>query len=818
MTADRQSIPDATIAAIVASWSSLHALLPNDQSDVRRRLSDAATAGLHLIVVGPAVDDEPTCRRVAGASADGQTWTASANIAYTDALDVLAPFGIGPGLVAAVGLAAAEWPGLRAHLPANRLLDLVDDQMRRRRSGRVATIDVDPEWVIAIDNESDSPRHRIIESVLTVGAGGVGTRGATEEDDPRSIPLTVLAGVYADQGDAESLLAAPDWTRLDLDPPPVRSTRLLDMRTGVLLREETGARGLPLRTLRFVCVRRPGVAVLSAEASRRRLHTTPPLTPDPQVLAPKRWTATVASDHGGGIDAAVDQRVHIDGGLRTVERIAAFAGDDDKPPDIRGVTSAVRAARSAGVDALLREQRQAWAQRWHSVDIRIPDDPQAQQALRYALFELWSNVDRQDELAVGARGLSGTGYLGHVFWDADIFVAPAMAAVEPATARAMVQYRIHRLDAARRRASAEGRRGARFPWESASTGADVTPHNGRLGDLVTTIRTGSEEEHITADVAWSAVRCAQWAGRDWGPTSGVTRLLFETARYWASRARIDADGAHIDEVIGPDEYHAGVDDNVFTNAMARWNLRHAAAAARALDVAHVEAASWEELAERLIDGYHPERGIHEQFCGYFGLEPLRVADYATTPVAIDLLLGPDRVAKSQLIKQPDVLMAHYLLPDDMHPGTLAADLDFYEPRTAHGSSLSPSITAALYARVGRPDDGLALLRRALRLDLDDVSGMTAAGLHVANLGGLWQAVLGDFAGVTVRDGVLTVAPSLPAAWPRLAIRFRALGAHVRLRLDHGAIELEADRPVRVRIGTRAVEETTHLRSSAGELT
>ncbi len=204
---------------------------------------------------------------------------------------------------------------------------------------------------------------------------------------------------------------------------------------------------------------------------------------------------------------------------------------------------------------------------------------------------------------------------------------------------------------------------------------------------------------------------------------------------------------------------------------------------------------WRELATRLVDGFVPVTGRYEQFAGYFALEPLLIRDVAVPPVAADLLLGRDRVARSQLIKQPDVLMLHHLVPDQVEPGSLEPNLDYYDPRTAHGSSLSPAITASLLARAGRPDEALTMLRVALALDLDDLTGMTGAGLHMANLGGIWQAVVAGMAGVRVRAGVMTVDPRLPGAWGGLQVRFRCLGRKVRLDITHDRTEIWADGPL-----------------------
>ena len=413
------------------------------------------------------------------------------------------------------------------------------------------------------------------------------------------------------------------------------------------------------------------------------------------------------------------QHARRDGAVRTVQQVAAYSGDGRYRPGLRPAADALRAASRAGFGRLLADHRVAWADRWDAVDVQVRGDPEAQLALRFALFQLWCAIKDRGELAVGARGLSGPGYSGHVFWDADVFVLPAVVAMDPAAGAAMIRYRLRRLDAARARARAAGRDGARFPWESAASGL--------LGGRRVPILTGQLEEHITADVAWAATHYASWTALH-APAAGP--LLAETARYWASRYRLDAAGrAHIEGVIGPDEYHERVDDNAFTNVMARWNLRAGANAAARGGVDPAETARWREVADRRVDGYDPATSRYEHFTGFFGLEPLLIGDVATPPVA-DLLLGRDRVARSQLIKQPDVLMLHHPVPDQVEPGSLRPNLDYYGPRTAHGSSLSPAITASLLARAGRPDEALAMLRMALALDLDDLTGMTGAGLHM----------------------------------------------------------------------------------------
>ena len=627
------------------------------------------------------------------------------------------------------------------------------DQLERRRRRDVPELDGDPHWTLAVDG-LDPRLERVHESLLTLADGRLGTRGAPLFDHPSLAPAVVLSGVYAGEGANTTLAPCPDWTRLEHAPSKrPRVSRQLDLATGLLWEDGD------VTSLRFSSLARPGTVVLRAHANRG----SPAL---------RRWRS-----RGGPVAALLRDRRRG----RAFERLGSYDGD----PEV--AQAALDDAAQAGFERLLREHREAWASRWQEADVVVEGDHELQKAIRFALFHLMASVGDRDEAAVGARGLSGTAYSGHVFWDSDVFVLPFLAATHPASARAMLEYRVRRLPAARAAARAIGRAGARFAWESAASGRDVTPTSARLatGELVR-IRTGELEEHIVGDVAWAASCYLAWTG-DEAFAAGPGRDLFlETARYWASRVRFDADGrAHIYGVVGPDEYHEPVDDNAFTNVLARWNLRQAAA----LDeVDDEERARWLTIADALVDGYERASGIYEQFAGFFELEPLVIEELAPRrPIAADLLLGAARTAGAQVLKQADVLMLHHLLPDEVAAGSLLPNLDFYEPRTAHGSSLSPAIHASLLARAGRYRPALDALHIAARLDLDDLTGSSAGGLHLATMGGLWQALAFGFGGIRPRGETLLVDPRLPTEWNALEFALRFRGRQLRLRIDRSGV-------------------------------
>jgi trehalose/maltose hydrolase-like predicted phosphorylase len=666
-------------------------------------------------------------------------------------------------------------------------LRLLERQIARRRARRVPSIDLDPGFTLQNPHTLGS---RAEETLFTLADGRIATRGLLEEAAPEASSAVLASGTYVgeDAGQWPRLQSLPHWFGMDAAGHDAKmgSVRTLDLRTGVLLREVDGV----ARTLRFSSLGRPGVAAMRAEWTQGAPFfggdaRLPPLDP-------------VTADGGKLVRAHAVQRLSKDGDWTCLERAAAFDGATE---------SADLAALD--FDHLLAQQRKTWALRWRHADVSISGDEQLTRDVRFALFHLMQTVAESGEAAVGARGLSGPAYGGHVFWDADVFVLPFFAATHPAAARAMLEYRIRRLGAARDAARELGLHGARFPWESSQSGRDVTPRvvYGPLGEE--RIHTGEREEHVVADVAWAADCYVRWSGDTSFEQNEGRELFIETARYWASRIAADAaGGGHIRGVIGPDEYHELVDDNAFTNVMARWNLRRAARAIRGgpLDSnLQEEATRFEQLADRLVDGFDAATGLYEQFSGFFQLEPLIISTLARPPIAADLLLGRERTQRAQVIKQADVLMLHHMVPEELHPSSLAENLRFYLPRTAHGSSLSPAIHAGLIARGGDPDGALELLRLAARMDLDDLTRTTLDGLHFATMGGLWQAIAFGFLGLRMTDDALVLEPRLPKSWSHVRIHLQVRGVGVVIEASPGELAVGAEGRLAIRL-----EREVHL--------
>ena len=493
------------------------------------------------------------------------------------------------------------------------------------------------------------------------------------------------------------------------------------------------------------------------------------------------------------------QAVEID---RLVGVARADAPQDD--PSTRA-GAAISRNKTLGWRAVLSAHEAAWDARWIASDVRLDGDDELQQALRFAVYHLTSTANPEDDtVSIGARALTGDAYLGHVFWDTEIYLLPFYTAVWPQAARALLMYRFHTLRGAREKAAHFGYRGALYAWESADTGEETTPERVVASDsTVVDILTGRMEHHISADVAYAVWQYWRSTGDDEFFLNAGAEILLETARFWASRAVEEADGRrHIRHVIGPDEYHEDVDDNAFTNVMARWNIARAletvemlrarwparaAALQNTLALTNDELADWRDAVAHIVTGFDPDTGLYEQFAGYNALEPIDLADYADRTVPIDVVIGRERTQRSQVVKQADVVALIALLPEEF-PGS-AAERNFrhYEPRCAHGSSLSTGMHALAAARVGDAHMALRYLRETAATNLDlDPNG--AGGVRIAGLGALWQAVIRGFAGLELSNDMLVIDPKLPSEWRSLSFRVSWKRRSVAIAITDGTIQ------------------------------
>jgi kojibiose phosphorylase len=505
-----------------------------------------------------------------------------------------------------------------------------------------------------------------------------------------------------------------------------------------------------------------------------------------------------------------------------MQKIVACVTSRDTAQPMLAAPMLLETLISAGAAGLLAAHTRAWAARWERADIQIGGDDETQRQVRFALYHLIGAAHADEHASVGARALTGERYRGHVFWDTETFVWPFYLFTAPETARALLMYRFHTLAGARAKARELGYKGALFAWESTDTGEETTPPFITVPGLGRQqILTGLQEHHLAADIAYAIVQYRQATGDDAFFFGYGAEMLLEIARFWASRAHAGPDGRfHIATVIGPDEYHDSVDDNAYTNIMAGWALRAGAAAAAELALADPalwaalvarialeadETAEWRSIADALVTGFDPGSGIFEQFAGYFQLGEIDLRDHDTAAMTLDVKLGWEALQRLQALKQADVVMLLFLLWDDFEPDVRAANFRFYEPRTTHDSSLSPSIHALVAARLGDLPLADSYLRRAVRIDLDFArKGWAGAsgGVHIAALGGIWQALAFGFAGFYPDEEGLRFRPQVPARWGELRLPLQWRGRLLRIvARAHGPVEitLEQGAPLQVAI-------------------
>ena len=478
----------------------------------------------------------------------------------------------------------------------------------------------------------------------------------------------------------------------------------------------------------------------------------------------------------------------------TVDKFVGIATSRDTTDPTDPVSMAVEHVKSPqSWESALEAHQQAWGREWERCDVQIEGDDEAQIAIRFNLFQLLIAAPRHDtHVNIGAKTLSGFGYRGHSFWDTEIFILPLFIYTAPHIARNLLDYRFERLAAARQKAQTNGFDGAQFPWESADTGEEVTPtwvpHYADRTKLIR-IWTGDIEIHISADIAYAAYLYWQVTGDEsWFIEKGA-ELVLDTAKFWASRAEWNNEAEHYEfnDVIGPDEYHDHVDNNAYTNYMARWNLQtalevldwlklHAPAKAdelsQRLGLSPDLLARWKEVLTQIYLPVRPN-GLIEQFEGYFQRRAVDLASLEPREISAQALFGIEGCNETQVIKQPDVLMLQYLLRSDFTDEQVQVNYDYYTLRTDHtyGSSLGPSIQAIMACDVGKQDDAYEHFIRAVRADLRDVRGNAGDGIHGASAGGTWQAVVFGFAGLRVSEEGWTVNPHLPRHWKRLAFKF-----------------------------------------------
>lgn len=469
--------------------------------------------------------------------------------------------------------------------------------------------------------------------------------------------------------------------------------------------------------------------------------------------------------------------------LRIVKYLAYGWSSLRSRPALRDqAAGAITGARYSGWEGLLESQRAYLDEFWDSADVEVEGDPDCQQAVRFGLFHVLQASARAERRAIAGKGLTGTGYDGHAFWDTEGFVLPVLTYTKPQAAADALRWRASTLDLARERAALLDLKGASFPWRTIR-GEECSAY----------WPAGTAAWHINADIAMAFERYRIVTGDDSLEQECGLEVLVETARLWMSLGHHDRHGVwHLDGVTGPDEYTAVVRDNVFTNLMAAHNLRVAADAcirhpdaAYAMGVTTEETAAWRDAADAAHIPYDEELGVHPQCEGFTTLAEWDFSANAVYPL---LMNEPYvRLHPAQVLKQADLVLAMQWQSHAFTPEQKARNVDYYERRTTRDSSLSACTQAVMCADVGHLALAHDYTYEAAMIDLRDLHRNTRDGLHMASLAGAWTALVAGFGGLRDDEGILSLDPHLPDGISCLRFRLRWKGFRVTVQANHSDV-------------------------------
>lgn len=522
-----------------------------------------------------------------------------------------------------------------------------------------------------------------------------------------------------------------------------------------------------------------------------------------------------------GDDLAIRFQVRVSAGeLVTLDKHACFYTSIEEPEDklISIALNVVAKDIQDGYSQMYSEQSRFWSDHWEISDIEIVGNDRDQQVLRFNMFQLRQNHPESDKLSISATGLSGNHYGGLVFWDTEMYMVPYFNYIDPKLVKSLLMYRYNILDKARERADQLDGRGALYSWMSIS------------GEETNALpECSTAQHHINSDIAYAVWRYYISSGdREFLFDYGA-EMLFETARYLVDRGKFIArrdDQFCINCVCGPDEYGCNVNNNCYTNMMVRFHLNFAsriyalmnmecpeilASLSEKITLNKNEPDLWQRAADRMYIPFNKELGIHEQDDSYLYRDPV---DMQKFPRNFDIRYGffPMNLWRMQITKQADVVLLMFVLGNEFSPEVKRANYEFYEPRTCHGSSLSPSVHSIIASEIGRETEAYEFFHQSLYMDVSDFRRNTHGGIHFAAAGGTWMAVVNGFAGMRDYEDRLIFNPRLPEQWRsfKFKIRYRGRLLEIEVQKEKTCFRLLSGEPLDFAVYGKQVRVETNL--------
>lgn len=502
------------------------------------------------------------------------------------------------------------------------------------------------------------------------------------------------------------------------------------------------------------------------------------------------------------------------GQVITFDKIIAVVNDRhgmDKQTDLTAFAeNCLDAALDLGYAALKVEQQLAWNQRWQLADVKISGDKEAQQGIRFNIFQLFSTYYGEDPtLNIGPKGFTGEKYGGATYWDTEAFIIPMYLSVaDSKTVNQLLEYRWRHLAAAQINAGKQGLKGALYPMVTFN---GLECHN----EWEITF----EEIHRNGAIAWAIWNYTNYNNdTTYLYTHGI-EVLVAISRFWADRVHWseNRNQYEIHGVTGPNEYENNINNNYHTNNIARWTLQFCLAALdgmaqnevinKQVNVSSEEYELWQTIAAKLFINYDESKRIFIQDDGFLNKELVPVAQLSSDQLPLHQNWSWDRILRSPYIKQADVLQSIYMLNHEYTAEQIEANFHFYEPFTVHESSLSAAIHSILAAQIGATDKAYELYQRTARLDLDNYNNDTEDGLHITSMSGAWLAIVHGFAGMRVHSNQLQFKPFLPKGWTdyQFIILYRNRRICVKIAAKLMTLQLLAGESVTIKINQTVFE-------------
>ena len=458
--------------------------------------------------------------------------------------------------------------------------------------------------------------------------------------------------------------------------------------------------------------------------------------------------------------------------------------------DAAGEKLSAKQAESS-FDELKAAQANGWAKRWEKADVVVEGNDESQQGIRFNLFQLFSTYYGNDaRLNIGPKGFTGEKYGGATYWDTEGFAVPLyLALADQSVTRNLLEYRHEQLPGAYHNAKQQGLDGALFPMVTFN---GIECHN----EWEITF----EEIHRNGTIAYAIYNYTRYTGDTEYVTHDGFDVLVGIARFWADRVHFSKrKGMYmIHGVTGPNEYENNVNNNWYTNILAKWCLNYANEIADKVDadktaelgLTSEERAKWHEIADNMYLPEDKELGIFVQHDTFLDKDLTPVKDLPQDQLPLNQHWSWDHILRSPYIKQADVLQGIYYFVERFTQEQKERNFDFYEPLTVHESSLSPSIHAILAADLHKEDKAFEMYSRTARLDLDNYNNDTNDGLHITSMTGSWLAIVQGFAGMRVIDDELQFAPFLPKEWTGYKFRINFRGRLLSISVSQEGTQID----------------------------